>query len=57
MYQYSIELLISHGYRREAIDIIRSHGKLLKTFANDCHNEEAKHEYLIQVKYSISYRK
>lgn len=49
MYQSSIELLISHGYKRESIEVIRAHAKLLRTFAHDCHNQEAKHDYLIQV--------
>lgn len=48
-YQSSIELLLTHGYKRESIKVIRSHASLLKTFANDCHNQEARHEYLLQV--------
>ena len=49
MYEQSIEILLSEGFKRDALPIIKLHSDLLKRFATDCHNIEAKHEYLLQV--------
>jgi hypothetical protein len=49
MYQKSTEILITNGYKREAVQVLKSHARLLKQFANDCHIAEAKHDYLLQV--------
>jgi hypothetical protein len=49
MYETSIELLLSEGYKRAALPIIKLHSDLLRKFASDCLNSEAKHDYLIQV--------
>ena len=49
IYENSIELLMSNGYRREAINIIKSHGRLLRQFASDCHNIESKQDFYLQV--------
>jgi hypothetical protein len=49
MYQFSVEMLLSNGYKREAMQVLRSHASLLRQFANDCHNLEAKKDYLLQV--------
>ena len=48
MYQTSIEILLSSGYKREAVTILKSHAKILTQFANDCHNLDAKKDYLLQ---------
>lgn len=40
---------MSIGYKREAIDVIKSHGRLLKKFASDCHNIESKQDFYLQV--------
>ena len=49
MYQKSTEILITNGYKREAVQVLKSHARLLTQFANDCHIAEAKHDYLLQV--------
>ena len=48
MYQLSTETLLSNGYKREAITILKSHAQLLIQFATDCHNLEAKKDYYLQ---------
>jgi len=50
MYEQSIEILLSEGFKRDALPIIKLHSDLLKRFGVDCHNKEAKHEYMLQVK-------
>lgn len=49
MYSVSVEILMSQGYKRETLPILKSHADLLKRFAVDCHNLEAKHDYMLQV--------
>lgn len=49
MFQSSIGLLLSNGFRRETLPIFKSHAKLLQRFASDCHNSEAKCDYMLQV--------
>jgi hypothetical protein len=48
MYQLSIDTLLSNGYKREAIRILKSHVGLLIQFATDCHNLDAKKDYYLQ---------
>jgi hypothetical protein len=50
MYEQSIEILLSEGFKRDALPIIKLHSDLLKRFGVDCHNKEAKHEYMLQVR-------
>lgn len=47
-YKYCIEKLIESGYKRDSIRVIRSYAELLRRFASDCFNIEAKHDYLSQ---------
>ncbi len=49
MYENSVEILLSEGYKRAALPIIKAHSDLLRRFADDCLNNEAKHDYLLQV--------
>ena len=51
MFQKSIELLIKNGFLRETLPIFKSHAKLLQRFAADCHNQEAKMDYMLQVNF------
>jgi hypothetical protein len=50
MYTQSKNILVSEGFKREALPIIKAHAELLKRFSEDCHNNEAKHDYMLQVK-------
>jgi hypothetical protein len=49
MYHSSISLLLANGFRRETLQIFKSHAKLLQKFSLDCHNQEAKCDYMLQV--------
>jgi len=49
MYQSCINSLLANGYRRETLQIYKSHAKLLQKFALDCHNQETRYDYILQV--------
>ena len=55
MYQKCIDLFLKNGYRRETLQIYKAHAKLLQRFALDCHNQEAKYDYMLQVTYNQLY--
>lgn len=41
-------MLYIFGYKREAVEVIKAHGKLLRQFAHDCQNNEGKRDYFLK---------
>jgi hypothetical protein len=48
MFEVSVGALKRNNFKREAVRVLRSHAKLIQTFASDSSNLESKHEYFLQ---------
>lgn len=48
MYEASAEILKKNNFKREAVNVLRSHARLLQTFASDSNNLESKHDYFLK---------
>ena len=49
MHERNVAILMRSGFRREAVDVMRAHARLLRQFADDSHAPDAKKKYFLKV--------